>query len=53
MHDIPYGLTPAGLLAREQLHDKNSDFATAINIFSTAFSIIFFTKKADLCLLSG
>jgi hypothetical protein len=34
MQDIPCGLTPAELPAREQSHEQNSDFATTINIFS-------------------
>jgi hypothetical protein len=33
MQDIPCGLTPAELPAREQSHEQNSDFTTAINIF--------------------
>src|SRR5216683_1808777 len=34
MQNIPCGLTPAELPAREQSHQQNSDFAPAINIFS-------------------
>ncbi len=48
MHNIPCELTPTGLLAREQLHDKNSDFATAINIFSTANCTNFFRAETDV-----
>ena len=35
MQNIPCGLTPAELPAREQSHEQNSDFATLINIFSS------------------
>ena len=35
MQNIPCGLTPAELPAREQSHEQNSDFTTAINIFSS------------------
>jgi hypothetical protein len=34
MQNIPCGLTPAELPAREQSHEQNSDFATTINLFS-------------------
>jgi hypothetical protein len=31
--NIPCGLTPAELPAREQSHEQNSDFTTPINLF--------------------
>jgi hypothetical protein len=34
MQNIPCGLTPAELPAREQSHEQNSDFTNTINIFS-------------------
>jgi hypothetical protein len=34
MQNIPCWLTPAGLPAREQSHEQNSDFTNSINIFS-------------------
>jgi hypothetical protein len=36
MQNIPCGLTPAELPAREQSHEQNNDFATSINVFWVA-----------------
>jgi hypothetical protein len=33
MQNIPCGLTPAELPAREQLHEQNNDFTTMIQYF--------------------